>query len=126
MLETSADQAVSAAADQLQAIFGSRLANVAIYGSAAGVDYVPGVSDINLVAVVDDLSYQDLRAVRAHVARWRKQLGLLIGTLTVVTSVAIPTGELRTGEVTSLLERAWVSRKARPHRRMTPSGARSS
>ena len=73
MLETSAEQAVSAAADRLQAIFGSRLASVAIYGSAAGVDYVPGVSDINLAAVVDDLSYHDLRAVRTHVARWRKQ-----------------------------------------------------
>jgi hypothetical protein len=47
--------------------------SVALYGSAAGPDYVPGSSDLNLVVVLDRLEHDDLRSVRSHVAAWRKK-----------------------------------------------------
>ena len=72
MLDAKAERAVLDASRLLQSIFGSRLVTVALHGSAAGSDYVSGVSDLNLVAVVDEIGPADLRAVREHVGAWRK------------------------------------------------------
>lgn len=72
MLDVKAERAVLDASALLQSIFGARLVTVALHGSAAGTDYVPGVSDLNLVVVLDELHYEDLRAVREHVGTWRR------------------------------------------------------
>ncbi len=73
MLDSTGEQAVAGVSEQLQSLLGARLVCVAVYGSGAGADYVPGVSDINVVAVLDELTYEDLRAVRPLVAAWRKR-----------------------------------------------------
>lgn len=73
MLDSRAERAVAGVSEQLRALFGARLVAVALYGSAAGADYVPGVSDLNLVVVLEDVDYHDLRALRPYVRRWHKQ-----------------------------------------------------
>lgn len=73
MLDEKTERAVAAAAEQLRALYGTRLVAVAVYGSAAGADFVPGVSDVNLVVVLDELDVTHLSALQPHVSRWRKQ-----------------------------------------------------
>lgn len=73
MLDSKAERAVADVSEQLRTLFGARLVAVALYGSAAGADYVTGVSDLNLVVVLEDLDYHDLRALRPYVRRWHKQ-----------------------------------------------------
>jgi hypothetical protein len=72
MLDAKAERAVTDASELLRSIFGARLLAVAVYGSAAGEDYVAGVSDVNLVVVLDEVRYGDLRAVQKHVKTWRR------------------------------------------------------
>lgn len=72
MLDAKSERAVTGVAEQLHALFGAHLVAVAVYGSAAGDDFVPGASDINLVAVLDKLAYHHLRALRPYATRWRK------------------------------------------------------
>ncbi len=43
-----------------------------LYGSAARGEWVPGVSDINLLLVLDDTSPASLRALTAPLASWRR------------------------------------------------------
>jgi predicted nucleotidyltransferase len=73
MLGPKGERTVSEVCAQLRSLLGERLVSVAVYGSAAGPDYVPGSSDINLVVVVDELGYESLRAVRSHVGAWSRK-----------------------------------------------------
>jgi predicted nucleotidyltransferase len=73
MLDAKGERTVAEVCDKLRSALGDKLVAVALYGSAAGSDWVAGKSDINIVAVVDSLGYEDLRAVRQHVAAWRKK-----------------------------------------------------
>ncbi len=72
MLNARSERAVTGVAEQLHALFGAHLVTAALYGSAAGGDFVPGSSDINIVAVLDKLAYHHLRALRPYATRWRK------------------------------------------------------
>lgn len=72
MLDAKSERAVQAACEQLRARFAPRLVAVALYGSAAGPDFVPGRSDINLAVVLDRIDPGDLQALRSLVPRWRK------------------------------------------------------
>jgi hypothetical protein len=69
MLDASAERTLTEVTAQLRAICGQRLVTVALYGSAAGVDYVPGRSDLNLVVVLDEIDGV-LLAIRSHIPRW--------------------------------------------------------
>lgn len=73
MLEASAEEALREARETLEAVFGRQLLCLALYGSAAGPEYVPGVSDINLVLVLDRPDTSALDELRARVAPWRKR-----------------------------------------------------
>ena len=72
MLDAKSERTVAAVADQLQVLFGTELVAVALYGSAAGSDFVPGRSDINIAVVLNSLEYQHLHALKRHTPRWRK------------------------------------------------------
>jgi hypothetical protein len=72
MLDPKSERAVEVACEQLRARFAPRLLTVALYGSATGVDFVPGKSDINLVVVLDRVEYLDLNALRLLHPGWRK------------------------------------------------------
>ncbi len=73
MLDGKRGRIVSEVVEQLRTLFGARLITVALYGSAVGPDFVPGVSDINLVVVLDAVTFTDLDTLRLKVPRWRKR-----------------------------------------------------
>lgn len=57
---------------QLHQALGERLKCVALYGSAAAGDFVPGASNYNLLVLVEPLSVAELDAVAAPLAAWRR------------------------------------------------------
>jgi len=66
----------------LRAAAGANLVSVVLYGSAAAGDYVPDWSDTNLLCVLTDTSFAELRKVAPPVESWTKQgnrMPLLIG-----------------------------------------------
>jgi predicted nucleotidyltransferase len=73
MLDSKGERTIAEVCEQLRAALGDDVVAVALYGSAAGGDWVAGVSDINIVAVVEVLGYEELRAVRGHVGAWEKK-----------------------------------------------------
>ena len=73
MLDSKGERTVAEVCDKLRSALGGKVVAIALYGSAAGPDWVAGSSDINVIAVVDSLAYEDLRAVRPHVAAWQKK-----------------------------------------------------
>ena len=54
-------------------LFGDDLLSVFLYGSAAGEEFIPGVSDYNLGVVLRALHPDHLRRAAAKVARWRRR-----------------------------------------------------
>jgi predicted nucleotidyltransferase len=60
-------------ATQIAATLGERLVGVALYGSAAGDDFVPARSDVNVAVVVERVTTEVLEALAPIVARWRTQ-----------------------------------------------------
>lgn len=73
MLDSKAERTVAEVCDQLRAALGGKVVAIALYGSATGPEWVAGSSDINVVVVVDGLGYEELRAVRSHVAAWGRK-----------------------------------------------------
>lgn len=53
-----------------RALFGDDLLSVFLYGSAAGEDFIPGVSDYNLGVVLRNLRPDHLRRAAGKVSRW--------------------------------------------------------
>jgi predicted nucleotidyltransferase len=58
---------------RLRAAFGERLRSVMLYGSAAGGDYMPGSSDLNVLCVLGAVGVEELDAVRPIAEWWRKK-----------------------------------------------------
>jgi hypothetical protein len=56
---------------EVHAVLGDACVGVLLYGSAAGVDWVPGRSDFNTVIVLQHASPERLAALAPVVARWR-------------------------------------------------------
>ena len=55
---------------QLRAAYGSRLASVVLYGSAAGGDHIQNRSDYNVLVLVDSLAATELAAASAVARAW--------------------------------------------------------
>ena len=73
MLDAATEKILADATEKLCSAAGSRLQCLALYGSGAGPDYVAGSSDLNLVAVLDEIEPELLARLRAQVSRWRRQ-----------------------------------------------------
>src|SRR5262245_17354142 len=73
MLDARAERTLAEVTEQLRALCGTRLVSVALYGSAAGGDYVVGRSDLNLAVVVQSVDRDTLIALRAHTPEWHKR-----------------------------------------------------
>ena len=58
--------------DDLRATHGENLASVILYGSAAVGDYVPEVSDLNVLIALKKITPRDLRQAQASVREWAK------------------------------------------------------
>jgi len=60
-------------AEEVSAALGEACVAVVLYGSAAGVDWIPGRSDVNTVIVLRRASVAALDALAPVLARWRKK-----------------------------------------------------
>lgn len=58
--------------DDLRATHGENLASVILYGSAAVGDYVPEVSDLNVLVALNRITPKELRQAHASVREWAK------------------------------------------------------
>lgn len=54
-------------------VFGNDLISLILYGSGAGVDYVPGTSDINFLVVLSQEGMERLEKAIRIVKRWQKR-----------------------------------------------------
>ncbi|MBN2283607.1 MAG: hypothetical protein JXO48_06930 [Deltaproteobacteria bacterium] len=54
-------------------IFSDGLQSIILYGSAAGIDYQPGGSDINFLIILSEDAIGAIEAALKTVARWRKK-----------------------------------------------------
>jgi len=68
-LEPKAEQQVRALAAKLAQALGTRVLSIAVYGSAAGDEYAPAFSDVNLLLVMSEVTYADLRLIGQMLAR---------------------------------------------------------
>ena len=59
--------------EDYHALFGGDLVSIILYGSAAGPDYRPGKSDVNLMIVLTEKGILDLEKAFKTVAGWRKR-----------------------------------------------------
>jgi hypothetical protein len=75
-LDASTEAAVGRFADQVRAVLGTRLVCLALYGSGAGDDWVPGRSDVNLAIVVPRVTLDVLEALAPVVAARPRGLAL--------------------------------------------------
>jgi len=78
------NQTIDRVAAALAQALGARVQCIAVYGSAAGDDFSAAHSDVNLLLVLDDVSYADLRLIGATLAREAPK-DLLFATPLVVT-----------------------------------------
>lgn len=70
-LDQDREQDVAAYARDVQAALGAACIGVILYGSAAGVDWVAGRSDLNTVVVLERVSVAALDALAGVMVRWR-------------------------------------------------------
>ena len=75
-------------AGQMQSIFGKMLRSIALYGSGARGEYVPGQSDLNFLVVVEDEGLRYLDGTHAYLDKWAKRR---IATPLVLTPTYIST-----------------------------------
>lgn len=59
--------------EDYKALFGDDLISIILYGSAAGPDYRPGKSDINLMIVLTEKGIHELEKAFKAAAKWRKR-----------------------------------------------------
>ena len=72
MLDSQSEKAITQVVEQTRLIFGKDLVSLALYGSAAGEDYVPGRSDLNFAIVLERLTFAHLQALHQHLPKWHK------------------------------------------------------
>src|ERR1051325_9869094 len=73
MLDEKIERTLSDATELVRGLYGEHLVALGLYGSAAGSDYVDGISDINLVIVLKAVEHAHVQALRPHLGGWRKQ-----------------------------------------------------
>jgi len=59
--------------DDYKDCFGDELVSIILYGSAAGTDYRPGKSDINVMIVLTDAGIENLDQALKVVSKWQKR-----------------------------------------------------
>ena len=67
------DPALRRLVDDLRGGAGARLRSVVLYGSAARGDFQTGVSDLNVIVVLDDVGAAALEAVGPALRRFRRK-----------------------------------------------------
>ena len=72
MLDPKTATAVDRYAAEVRGLLGEDLLTVALYGSAAGEDFVPGTSDINTIIVVTAVTFSHLQRLTERLPSWRR------------------------------------------------------
>ena len=72
MFDTRTEDAIAQVTRASPAVFGTDLVSLALYGSAAGEDFVPGQSDLNFAIVLERLTFAHLKALHQHLPKWHK------------------------------------------------------
>jgi predicted nucleotidyltransferase len=67
------ERAVSEFTQELKQLLASDLVAVVLYGSGAGANFVPDLSDINVAIVVQTMRFDVLQKLQPRVQAWRKQ-----------------------------------------------------
>lgn len=80
MLNTQAEKTLAQFTEKVQQLLGEDLIAVVLYGSAAGDNFVPGVSDLNVVVIVTELRFTVLQKLQPHIGTWHK-LGFAVPLL---------------------------------------------
>ncbi len=73
MANVSLEATLTQFAYELQELLGDRLIAIILYGSAAGENFVPGSSDLNIAIVVQRMEFTVLKQLQPHLAAWHKQ-----------------------------------------------------
>jgi hypothetical protein len=71
-LDGQTEKAIAQVAEQVRLVFAKDLVCVALYGSAAGEDFIPGRSDLNFAIVLERLTFAHLKALHQHLPKWHK------------------------------------------------------
>jgi predicted nucleotidyltransferase len=72
MLDALTEKAIGQIAEQVRLVFGADVVSVTLYGSAAGEDFVPGQSDVNVAIVFARITFAHLKVLHQHLPQWRK------------------------------------------------------
>jgi predicted nucleotidyltransferase len=72
MLNAQSENTITRVTEQIRLMFSKDLVSVALYGSAAGEDFVPGKSDINFAIVLERIALPHLKALHQYLPKWRK------------------------------------------------------
>ncbi len=72
MLDKPSKQAVATITREAKDLFGTELVCLVLYGSAAGSDFVPGQSDLNLAMVFGKLRFEHLLQLRTRLPGWHE------------------------------------------------------
>jgi predicted nucleotidyltransferase len=57
---------------EVRDLYGENVLSVILYGSAIGPDYVPEVSDLNVLVILKEVGPEQLKKALKYVKRWRK------------------------------------------------------
>lgn len=71
-LDAHGEQLLQGFTREVRALYGKDLLAVILYGSAVGPDYVPGVSDLNILVALREVGPEQLAKSLKHMPRWRK------------------------------------------------------
>lgn len=73
MPNTSLESTLTQFTQELRELLGNQLLAVVLYGSAAGENFVPGSSDLNIALVVQRMGFEVLKKIQPRMASWHKQ-----------------------------------------------------
>ena len=71
--DTSLESTLTQFTEELRGLLGDQLLALVLYGSAAGENFVPGSSDLNIAIVVQHMGFEVLRKLQPRMVPWHKQ-----------------------------------------------------
>lgn len=72
-LDQKTERTIQGFVSQIEEIYKDNLVSIILYGSAAGVDYIPEVSDLNFIVALKQVTPEQLKKSSKYIKRWRKQ-----------------------------------------------------
>jgi len=80
VLNKQTERTLAQFTQELQQLLGENLIAVILYGSGAGDNFVPGVSDLNVAVIVKELRFEVLQKLQPRLATWHT-LGVAVPLL---------------------------------------------